>query len=69
MGRDNEKYDDILNLDGCYFVYICVRDPGRARELESRKGAGRRRKERMGTVPLSEFSGDMVSETGVGGFS
>ena len=25
------------------------------------------RKERMGTVPLSEFSGHRVSETGVGG--
>ena len=36
-GRDNEGYGDVLDLNGCYFVYICVRDPGRARELEARK--------------------------------
>ena len=49
-GRDDESYDGVLNLDGCYFVYICVRDPGRAPEMEARKEAERRRKERMGTV-------------------
>ena len=44
-------------------------DPGRAREMEARKEAERRRKERMGTVPLSELSGHRASETGVGGVS
>ena len=42
--RDNESYDDVLDLDGLYFVYVCVRDPGRALELEARKEAERRRK-------------------------
>ena len=51
-GQDDESYDDFLDLDGCYFNYIFVRDPGRARELEARKEAERRRKDRMGTVPL-----------------
>ena len=51
-GQDNEGYDDVLNLDGCYFVYVCVGDPGRARDLEASKKAKRRRKERMGTVTL-----------------
>ena len=36
-----------------YFVYVCIRDPGRARDLEARKEAERRMKERMGTVSLS----------------
>ena len=52
-GRDDDDYDDVLDLDGCYFVYVCVRDPVRARDLEARKEAERRRKDRMGTVPLS----------------
>ena len=54
-GRDDKGYDDVLNLDGCYFIYFFVRDPGRVCKLEARKEAKRRRKERMGTVPLSEF--------------
>ena len=66
-GRDDEIYDDVLDLDGCYFIYVCVRDPVRVRELKARKEAERRRKERMGTVLLLEFSGLWVSETGVGG--
>ena len=52
-GQNDESYDDVLNLNGCYFVYVCVRDPGRARDLEDRKEAKHGRKERMGTVPLS----------------
>ena len=44
MGRDYDSYDDVLDLDGCYFVYVCVRDPGRARDLEARKEVERRRK-------------------------
>ena len=67
--RDDNGYDDVLNLDGCYFVYVCVRDPGRARELEARKEAEHRRKERMSTAPLSEFSGNRALETGVGEIS
>ena len=55
-GRDDESYNDVLNLDVCYFVNVYVKGTGRARELEARKVAERRRKERMGTVPLSEFS-------------
>ena len=35
--------------------------------MKARKEAERRRKERMGTVTLSKFSGDRASETGVGG--
>ena len=35
--QDDNGYDDVLNLDGCYFIYVCVRDTGRARELEARK--------------------------------
>ena len=58
---DNNGYDDVLDLDGCYFVYIYVRDPGRARELEASKEAERRRKKRMVTVPLSEFSRNRAS--------
>ena len=60
-GRDNEGYGDVLDLNGCYFVSVCVMDPGRACELESRKEAKRRRKERMGTVPLLEFSSHRAS--------
>ena len=52
-GRVDDGYDDVLDLDRCYFVYVCVRDPGRARKLKARKEAERRRKDRMGTVPLS----------------
>ena len=52
MGRDNKGYNGVLDLNGCYFIYMCVRDPGRDRELEARKEAKRSRKERMGTVPL-----------------
>ena len=37
-------------------------------KLEARKEAECRRKERMGTVPLSEFSVHRASETGVGGY-
>ena len=51
--QDNEVSDDVLDLSGCYFVYVCVRGPGRARDLEDRKEAKCGRKERMGTVPLS----------------
>ena len=65
--RDNESYDDVLDLDGCYFVYFCVKDASRGRELEARKEAECRRKERMGTAPPSEFSGRKELETGVGG--
>ena len=54
----------VLDLDGCYFVYVCNRDPGRERKLNARKDAGRRRKERMGTVTLSEFSGHRASMQG-----
>ena len=46
MGRDDKIYNDFLNLDGCYFVYVCVRDPVRSRDLEDRKEAERRREER-----------------------
>ena len=53
---DNESYNDVLDLDGWYFVYVCIRDTGRAREMEAKKEAERSRKERMGTVPISEFS-------------
>ena len=42
-------------------------DPSRSRKLEARKVAERRRKERMGTVTLTEFSSHRASETGVGG--
>ena len=68
-GRDDESYNDVLGLDGCYFVNVCVKDTGRARKLEARKVAERRRKDRMGTVLLTEFSGHRTSETGVGGGS
>ena len=67
--QDDNGYDDVLNLDGCYFIYVCVRDPGRARELEARKEAEHRRKERMSTAPLSEFSANRALETGVGEIS
>ena len=43
--------------------------PGTSRDLEARKEAECRKKERMGTVPLSEFSGNRVSDTVVGGVS
>ena len=66
-GWDDESYNEVLDLDGCYFVYVCVKDPGRARKLEARKVAERRRKDRMGTVLLTEFYGHRASETGVGG--
>ena len=42
-------------------------DTGRAYELGARKVTERRRTERMGTVPLTEFSGHRALETGVGG--
>ena len=51
--RDNGSYDDVLNLDECYFVYVCDWDPIRAHELKARKEAECRRKERMCTFPLS----------------
>ena len=66
-GRDDEIYDNFLDLDGCYFVYIFVKDPGRSRKLEARKEAERRREERICAVPLSEFSRHRVLKTGVGG--
>ena len=43
-GTDDKCYDDVLDLDGCYFVYVCVRDPVRARDLEARKEVERSRK-------------------------
>ena len=61
MGRDDKSYADVIDLDGCYFVYVCVGDPGRACELEDRKETERRRKVRMGTFPLSGFPGHRVS--------
>ena len=54
--QEGDGYNDILNLNWCYFIYIFVTDLGRSREVEARKEADRRRKKRMGTVPLSEFS-------------
>ena len=51
-GRDDESYNDIFDLDGCYFVYILVTYPGRARKLGAKKEADCRRKERKFTVPL-----------------
>ena len=65
--QDGESYDDFLDLNGCYFIYAFVRDPGRARELESRKVTELMRKERAGTVTLTKFSGNRALETGVGG--
>ena len=62
-GRDEKCYNDVLDLYRCYFIHVCVKDPGRARNLEDRKEVDHRRKERMGTVPLSEFSGHRESET------
>ena len=50
---DDKRYDDVLNLDGCYYVYVYVRNPDRDRKMETRKVAERRRKERMGTAPLT----------------
>ena len=38
-GKDDESYNDVFDLDGCYFVYVCVRDNDRAPDLESRKEA------------------------------
>ena len=55
-GRNGNSYDDLLYIDGCYLVHICVRDTDRARELGARKETECRMKERMRTVPLSEFS-------------
>ena len=52
-GAGQKGYDDVLDLNGCYFVYVCVRYPGRARNLEARKEAKCRRKDRIGTIPLS----------------
>ena len=66
-GWDNESYDDVLDIDGCYFAYVCVRNPSRARELDASKEAECSIKERMGTFTLSEFSGHRAPETGVGG--
>ena len=66
-GQNNEIYNDVFNLDGCCFVFVFVRDPGRAHKLEARKEAGQSRNERMGTVPLSEFSRHSMLETGAGG--
>ena len=66
-GWDDENYDDVLDLDGCYFVYVCVRDTSRARDLEARKEAEQRRKKRMVTVTLLQFSGHRALETGGGG--
>ena len=57
MGRDDECYDDVLDLYGCYLIYVCIRDPFRAREMDTRKEAKQRRKETMSTVSLLEFSG------------
>ena len=37
-------------------VYAYVRDPRKVCELNAKKEAERRRKDRMGTVPLSGFS-------------
>ena len=68
-GWDDESYNYILDLDGIYFVYVCVRCPRRARGPGAKKVAERRRKERMGNVPLTEFSRNRVSDTGVGGGS
>ena len=54
-GWDNDGYDNILDLNGCYFVYVFVKDPGRVRELDARKEAELRSKKRMVTVPLLKF--------------
>ena len=43
-GREDDGYNDVLDLDGCYFVYICVRNLGRDRDLEARKETKSRRK-------------------------
>ena len=51
-GQENEGYDDVLDLDGRYSVYVCVRDTRRSHGLEARKEEKRRRNERMGTVTL-----------------
>ena len=67
-GRDDKSYDDVFDIDGCYFVYVFVRGTGRSHKLEARKEADRRRKERIGTVPLLELSRHRTSETGVQGF-
>ena len=66
-GWDDEGYNDVPELNGSYFVYVCVRDPERDREVETRKEEKRRRNKRMGTVPLLEISRHRESEIGVGG--
>ena len=66
-GQYKERYDDVLDLDGCYLVYVYVRDHGRACKLDDRKEANRRRKERMDTVNLLYLSRNKALVTGVGG--
>ena len=68
-GWDDEGYNDVPELNGSYFVYVCVRDPERDQEVEARKEAKHRRNKRMGTVPLLEISRHRESEIGVGGGS
>ena len=65
-GRENKGYDDFFDLNGCYFVCVCIRDPSRDRDLETRKEAKHRRKKRMGNTPLLELSRHRASDTGVG---
>ena len=43
-GRDNKSYYDLLDLDGYYFFYVCVRDTRRAGEMEDRNETDWRRK-------------------------
>ena len=60
-GWDDESYDDVLDLEGFYFVYVCVMYPRREHKLKSRKEEENRRKDMMGTVPLLEFSSHRAS--------
>ena len=56
-------------LMGATLFTIALGIPEGPSELEARKEAECRRKERMGNVPLSKYSGHRASETGIwGGF-